>query len=56
MDYKDKSNNDLIKILNDLSDESVKLKSDVEKILLAIEDIEVRYNYIQELIKSRLKK
>jgi hypothetical protein len=56
MDYRDKSNTELIKIMNDLSDENEKIKSEVDKLLVVIEDIEARHAYIKELIKNRLKK
>ena len=56
MEYENKSNSELIKILNDLSEENDKTKKEVEKLLLITDDIEMRYTYIQELIKKRMKK
>ena len=56
MEYEKKSNNDLVKIMNDLVEENEKIKHEVEKLLLVSDDIEIRYNYIQELIKNRMKK
>lgn len=56
MKYEEKSNNELLKILNDLSEENDKIKIEVEKLIAVSDDIELRYMYIQDLIKKRLKK
>ena len=56
MEYKEKSNNELIIIMNQLSEENEKIKKEVEALLKVSDDIEVRYLYIQELIKNRMKK
>ena len=56
MEYENKNNSELVKILNDLSEENDKIKKEVEKLLLVTDDIEIRYNYIQELIKKRMKR
>ena len=56
MEYENKSNNELIVILNNLSEENEKIKKEVDKLLLVSDDIEIRYMYIQELIKKRMNK
>lgn len=55
MDYREKNNTELIKIMNDLSDENTKVKLEIENLLIVIEDIEARHAYIKELIKNRMK-
>lgn len=56
MEYENKSNSDLVQILNDLAEENERIKKEVEKLLLITDDIEIRYSFIQELIKKRMKK
>ena len=56
MEYENKSNSELIVILNNLSEENEKIKKEVDKLLLVSDDIEIRYMYIQELIKKRMNK
>ena len=56
MEYEKKNNNELVKILNDLSEQNENIKKEVEKLLLVSDDIEIRYNYIEQLIKNRMKK
>jgi hypothetical protein len=55
-DYDKKSNSELIKILNDFSDEHDKLKNDVEKTLFIIDELEKEHMYIQEIIRKRMEK
>lgn len=55
-DYEKKGNNELIKVLNDLSDEHEKLKQEVESILFLIDGLEKEYIYVQEIIKKRMGK
>ena len=56
MEYENKSNTELMNIMNDLSSEYDKIKLDVEKLLEVADDIELRYKYIEDLIKKRVKK
>ena len=56
MEYDNKNNNELLNILNDLSEQNENTKKDIEKLLAVVDDIEMRYFYIQELIKKRMKK
>ena len=53
-EYQNKGNNELIKILNDLSEQHEKLKLDVEQTLKLIDDLEKEYLYVQEIIKKRM--
>ncbi len=55
-DYEKKGNNELIKVLNDLSDEHEKLKQEVESILFLIDGLEKEYLYVQDIIKKRIGK
>jgi hypothetical protein len=55
-EYDKKSNNELIKILNDFSDEYTRLKQEVEKTLFIIDELEKEYMYVQEIIKKRMGK
>jgi hypothetical protein len=55
-EYQNKGNNELIKILNDLSEQHEKLKLDVEQTLKLIDDLEKEYLYVQEIIKKRIGK
>ncbi len=55
-EYQNKGNNELIKILNDLSEQHEKLKLDVEQTLKLIDDLEKEYLYVQEIIKKRMGK
>jgi hypothetical protein len=55
-DYQNKGNNELVKILNDLSEQHEKLKLDVEQTLKLIDDLEKEYLYVQEIIKKRMGK
>jgi hypothetical protein len=55
-DYDKKGNNELIKVLNDLSDEHEKLKQEVNNILFLIDELEKEYLYVQDIIKKRMGK
>jgi hypothetical protein len=55
-EYQNKGNNELVKILNDLSEQHEKLKLDVEQTLKLIDDLEKEYLYVQEIIKKRMGK
>ena len=55
-EYDKKSNAELIKVLNDLSDEHIKLKQEIEKTLFIIDELEKEYMYVQEIIKKRMGK
>lgn len=55
-DYDKKGNNELIKVLNDLSDEHERLKQEVNNTLLLIDELEKEYLYVQEIIKKRMGK
>jgi len=55
-DYDKKGNNELVKVLNDLSDEHERLKQEVNNILFLIDNLEKEYLYVQEIIKKRMGK
>jgi hypothetical protein len=55
-EYEKKSNAELIKVLNDLSDEHITLKQEVERTLFIIDELEKEYMYVQEIIKKRMGK
>lgn len=55
-EYDKKSNNELIKVLNDIADEHIILKQEVEKILFLIDNLEKEYLYVQDIIKKRMGK
>jgi hypothetical protein len=55
-EYEKKSNAELIKVLNDLSDEHIRLKQEVERTLFIIDELEKEYMYVQEIIKKRMGK
>jgi hypothetical protein len=55
-EYDKKSNNELIKVLNDIADEHIILKQEVEKILFLIDNLEKEYLYVQDMIKKRMGK
>jgi hypothetical protein len=54
--YNDKPNNELVEILNNLSEQHYKLKMDVEDMLRIIDDIEKEYLYIHDIINKRMGK
>lgn len=55
-DYNDKPNNELVEILNQLSEQHYKLKMDVEDLLKIIDNIEKEYLYIHDIINKRMGK
>lgn len=55
-DYNNKTNNELIETLNNLSEQHYKLKMDVEDTLRIIDDIEKEYLYIHDIINKRMGK
>jgi hypothetical protein len=55
-DYNNKPNNELVEILNQLSEQHYKLKMDVEDLLKIIDNIEKEYLYIHDIINKRMGK
>ena len=55
-DYSNKPNNELVEILNQLSEQHYKLKMDVEDLLKIIDNIEKEYLYIHDIINKRMGK